>query len=139
MLALGRWQGTGRVTCLALLRRRLVEKHFLAFNHPNLFVASSALHVLVQALQRKGRPLVMVEQRRLPLGAVVAVDAGGDAVLGELFAVDLLMAIFALGRCRREIRSDELGLQVRRLMAINTSRGLVRAYKGKRRLRVVEA
>lgn len=123
---------------LALLWRRLVEKHLLAFDQPNLLVATSTTDVLVQTLQGKGRPLVMIEQRRLPLGTVVTLNTRRNAVPGELPAMNLLMTALALGGRRSEVGGYELGLQVGRLMAIDASRSFVRSDQGKRRLRVVE-
>lgn len=127
------------MTALALFRGRFVEKHVLAVNRPNFFVASSALHVLMQAFQSKGSPFVVVKHCGLPFGTVVTVNASRDAILGKLLAVDFFMAFFTLGRSRSEIGSNKLGLHVRRLVAVNTCGRLVRPHQSKRCRRMVEA
>ena len=45
----------------------------------------------------------MIEKCWLPLRAVVAVSATRISILGELLAVDILMALFTLGRRGLEI------------------------------------
>jgi len=50
------------VAGLTLLGCRHVEEHVLAFDRPDLFVASLTPDVLVQTLQGKGSPPVMIEQ-----------------------------------------------------------------------------
>ena len=81
----------------------------------------------------------MVEQRRFPLRAVVTISAGGDAILGELLAMDFLMTVFALCRSRCKVCRNEFGLHVRRLVTIDACRSLVGANQGKVRFRVIEA
>ena len=123
----------------AFFGRRLVEQHRLAIHAANVLVARLAFHVPMYPLQRKGGRLVVVKQGRLPFRAVVAVRAWRDLPLGELSAVNVFMAVFALGRGCLEIDVHELGFQVWRLMAINTRCGPVSTYEGKRSLRVIEA
>jgi len=138
-LAFACGQSSCRVASLALFRRRLVEKHLLAFDHPKLFVTSCTADVFVQTLQGERSSLVVVEQRRFPLRGVVTVDASCDGVLRELLAVNILVAVFALCWRGGEVCRDELGLHVRRLVTIDAGGGLVRSHQGERRLRVVEA
>ena len=54
-------------------------------------MASPAAHVLVRALQREAGAGLVIEQRWLPLGAVVTVDAGGSFVCTEQGKVRLRM------------------------------------------------
>ena len=82
-------------------------------------MAAFAAHVAMHSLQRKRSPLVVVEQRRLPLGAVMALCAGGHSGLGKLFAMNVFVAILALGRSRFEVDTAQPGLEVGRLMAIH--------------------
>ena len=124
---------------LALLGRWLVEKHLLVFDHANLFVACLTADVLVLTLQGKRSPLVVIEQRRLPLRAVVTFDTRGHAILDELLAVNFRVAILTLGGSGSEIGSDELSLQVGWLVTIDAGGGLVRSEQWERRLRMVEA
>ena len=73
----------------------LVEQnHFGAHGFGEL-VALSTLHVLVRSPQGECGPLLMVEQRGLPLHAVVAVGTGRGVCLGELLSVDVLVAVLA--------------------------------------------
>lgn len=69
----------------------------------------------------------------------MTVDARSDAVLGELLAVNILVAVLTLSWRGSEVCRDELGLQVGRLVAIDAGGGLVRSHQWERRLRVVEA
>ncbi len=92
------------------------------------------------AFEREGRPLVMIEQRRLPLGRVMAIRARGDLIsFRELFPVRILVALLALGRRLFEVGINQLGLEVRRLVAINTGHRAVRALQRERSLIVVKA
>lgn len=82
----------------------------------------------------------MVEQRRLPLKAVVAVGAGRDlASIGELCAMDVLMTLLALGRGRFEVGLHQLSSKVRGLVAIDTGSPAMRSQQGERRLGVIES
>jgi hypothetical protein len=69
----------------------------------------------------------------------VTLDASSDAVLRELSAVNILVAILTLGGRGGEVCCEELGLHVGRLVTIDASRRLVRSRQGERRLLVVEA
>ena len=86
--------------------------------------------VPVFAFQGEGRALVMIEGRRLPLRGVMAVAALSHLVreqLGELAAVDIIMALLALLGGLLEIHIDHLRFQVGWLMAIDAGDGSVRA------------
>lgn len=94
---------------------------------------------LVGALQRERRSLVMIEQRRLPLRAVVARYAIGYTVLGKLFSMDILVALLALGRRGLEINVGQLGFHVRRPVAIRAGSGPMRTDQREIGFRVIEA
>ena len=70
----------------------------------------------------------MIEQRRLPLRAVVTVDAGSDSILDELPAVDIFVAVLALAGRGGEVGRDELRSHVGRLVTIYASGGFVRSH-----------
>ena len=61
----------GTVTRCALSWRGLVEEHILAFHHPHELMTRLTAHVLMGTLQRESGSLLVIEQRRLPLGTVV--------------------------------------------------------------------
>ena len=103
----------------AFLWGRLVEEHRLPFDFPPKLVAAFAAHVAVNSLQCEGRPLVMIEQGRLPLLAVVALGARCGGPLGKLFAVDVFVAVFALSRRRLEVHVGQARLHVGGLVAID--------------------
>lgn len=126
------------MTTLTLLRGGLIEKDFLALDQPDLFVTAIASDIPVKPLQREGGPLVMIEQRWLPLRAVMAVHACRGSILRELPAMCVLVAILTLGRSSREVSRDQLGLHIGRLVAIDTGSRPVRAHQGERSFRVVE-
>ena len=124
----------------AFLRLGLIEEDLFPIHRAQLFVAARTGHVAMFALEREGRPLVMIEQRRFPLGRVMAIRARGDLIsLGELLPVDILVAFLAFGRRLFEVGIDELGLEIRRLMAINTGHSPVRSLQRERSLIVVKA
>ena len=81
----------------------------------------------------------MVEQRGLPLGAIVTLRARRRGSFGKLLPVDIFVAVFAFGRRRLEIHINELRPQIRRLVAIDTRGGAMRAQQRKRRLGVIES
>ena len=132
------WQGSRRVAALAFLGRVLVEEDVFSLKFPVVLMAARARHVLMQALQCKLRPFVVIKLCRFPLCAVMTIDARRHAILLKLFAVGILVAPFALDGCRREIRLDQLGLHIGRLVAIDARGGLVRSGQGKRGLAVIE-
>ena len=111
----------------AVLRSRLVEEYGFALDHAGQCVAALAAHVAMHPLQRELSALVMIKQRRLPLRAVVAIGASGHPVFRELLAVDIFMALLALGGRGLEIHVDQPGFQVRWLMAVHAGCGAMGA------------
>ena len=83
----------------AVLWCRFVEKNCLCGDHLRQLVTLGAAHILVCATEGEGGAFVVVEERRLPFRAVVALGAASDVGTCELLAVYVLMAIFTL--CRR--------------------------------------
>jgi len=61
----------------------------------------------------------------------VTFDTRRHASLHELLAVNIRVAVLALGRSGSEVRGDELGLQVGRLVTIDAGGGLVRSHQWK--------
>src|SRR5882762_10438354 len=123
----------------ALLRLGLIEKDLLALHWTQLFVTTGTGHIAMFALERECRPLVMIEQRRLPFRGVVAIGAGRDLIrLRELLAVHILVALLALFRCLLEVHIDQLGLEVGWLMAIDACHGPVGALQREGSLVVIE-
>lgn len=129
----------GPVARRAILGRRFIEEHRLPGHHFRQFVAFPAAHVLVRATQRKLGALLVVKQRRLPLHAVMAIDAAGDVVLRELLPVDVLVAILALARRSLEIHVHQVGFKVGGFVAIDASRSPVSAEQRKFCLGMVKA
>src|ERR1700732_1406078 len=104
----------------AVLWCRLVEENRLVGDDFVQFVTIGALDVLVCATQGERGPLFVIEQRGLPLRAVVAVGAWGSVAVGdELLSVDVLVAVLALHRGGLEIRIDQLGFEVWRFVAVD--------------------
>ena len=130
-----RWSVTGD----AFLGCGFIEEHGLAFDGAGQFVAFCAAHVLVDSLQREISPLVVVELGWLPLRAVVAFGARSDPALGELFAVDVFVALLAFRRRYLEVHVEHPSLLVGWLVAVHASRGPVRAKQGEGSLGVIEA
>src|SRR5215469_7906340 len=123
----------------AIPGRRLVEEHCLRFHWPRQLVTVSAAHILMRAPQREWSSLVVIKQRRFPPGTVVTPLTTCHIRVGELLAVDVLMAVFALGWRRLEIDVDQLPFKIRRLVAINAGRHPMRAEQREPRLRVIES
>jgi hypothetical protein len=122
----------------ALGRSRLVEENVLGIYQADFFVTSFATHVAVHTLQSKPGELVMIEKRRLPRVAVVAIDASGDASFCELFAVRIFMALFALLRSCLKVDVKKLRFEIRRLVTINARGAFVRTDQGEVRLGMIE-
>ena len=68
------------MTCLAFLRRWFVEEHCICGDKFRQLVAIAAAHILVRPSQREFRSPFMVEERRFPLHAVMALDAARTAL-----------------------------------------------------------
>jgi len=122
--------------------RRRVKEDLLAVYLAEKLVAAGAGDIAVLAFQGELSPLVVIEERRLPFGRVVAVATWCDLVrieLRELPAVDIFMALLALLRRLLEVHIDELGFQVWRLVAIDAGDRAMRARQWKRRRAVIKA
>lgn len=140
--ALGLWLKLGirTVAVSAVFGRGFVEQHLLAFHIAEEPMAAGTADILVRARQRKRRALVVIEKRRLPLGGVVTVGAGGIAPgLGELTAMNVEMAVLALRRGLGEVHVDELHFQIRRPVAVDATYGTMGAEKSEPGPVVVEA
>ena len=111
----GPWAVAGRT----FLRRRLVEQDSLAFHHSACFVAGHATHIAVGSLQRKRRSFIVIEQRWLPLSAVVTFRTWRDPALCKLLSVNVFVALFAFVRRGLEVHVQQAGLHIRGLVAID--------------------
>ena len=128
------------MTCGTLFGSGLVEKDWLAFRHAGVSVTSGATHVAMHPLKRERGAGVVIEKRRLPLGTVVAVGARRRAIcLGELRAMNISMAAFTGSRRGFEVGVRQLGLEIRRLVAIDAGHGAMRSDQWERGLGMVEA
>ena len=126
----------------AAFRGRRVEEDLLSVDGTEKLVATGAGNVAVLTFECEGCPFVVIEQRRLPLSCVMAIGAQRNFIrkeLAELASMHVLVAVFTLFGCLFEIHVDELGFQIRRLMAINTGYGSMRTSKRERRGIVIEA
>ena len=122
----------------AVFGRRFIEQNLFPIDPLGQIMTLCAPRFLVGPLQRKRSALLVIEQRRFPLRAVVALHATRGSIFSELLAVNILVAVFALRRCRLEVHIDQLGLHVRRLVAVDTGSGAVRPDQRKIRLGVIE-
>jgi len=80
----------------------------------------------------------VVKKGGLPLDAVVAFGAGGRFPFGELFSVDVLVAVLAQGRGSLEIHVKEIGFEVWRFVAVDAGRRPVCPEQGELGLGMVE-
>lgn len=131
--------GIGRpMASRTILWRRFVEEDRLCADHLGELVALGAAHILVRPAQRERSALLMIEQRRLPLDAVVAFGAAGDVRLRELLAMNVLVAILAPSRSRLEIDVDQASLKIGRLVAIAAGGRAMCSQQRELRFRVIE-
>ena len=94
----------------------------------------------MHSLQREARSSVVIEQRWLPLGAVMTLGAGRSAIrLYELGPMNIGVAPLASCRRHLEINVDKFGLKIGRLVAIDASHGAMRSEQGERSLGMIEA
>lgn len=121
-----------------LAGRGLIEQDIFTFDHPRQLVTTLTAYIAVHPREREAGTLVMVEQRWLPAGAIVAVRTGSRSSGRELPAMDIRMAVLALRRRRPEVHINQLSLQVGRLVAIHAGGGTVRAQQRKRSRGMVE-
>jgi hypothetical protein len=109
----------------------LIEKYRLAADLAREFVAVRATHVTVSSLEREGCALIVIKERRSPAATIVAISASGNAsYAGELFSMDVGMAVFALLRRGAKINIFQARLEIRRFVAIHALDGPVRTYQG---------
>ena len=80
--------------------------------------------------QREGCALVVVEERRLPLHARVALGAVRNVFFRELLRVNVFVAIFTLYGRGLEVDVDQLRFKIGRLVAIDAGRRAVRSSSG---------
>src|SRR5690349_406855 len=99
----------------AVLWRRLVKENALSRHNFRQLMALGAAHILMSATQRECSSLLMVEERGLPLHAVVAFGTAGNVGYGKLPPVDVFMAVLAFCRGSLEVHVDQLGLKIWRL------------------------
>ncbi len=133
------WSGIGRpMARRTILWCGLVEEDGLCTDDPSELVALCAADILVRPAQRERSPLLVIEQRGLPLHAVVAFGAASDVRLRELLPMNVLVAILALSRSGLEIDVDEASLEVGRLVAIAAGRRTMRSQQRELRFRVIE-
>ena len=116
------------MTRCTLLGSGLVKEHLFGLDCLHQLVTAVATYIAMHALQWESRALVVIEQRRLPLHAVVAIRAWGYLVrsTGKLRTVNILMAFFALTRCRTEVGVRQLSAHVWRLVTVNARHRPVR-------------
>ena len=114
----------------------LVKQHQVAVHRFLERVAGRTGHILVAALERKRR-LLVIEERWLPLVAVVATCAVVPT-RAKLVRVRILVALAAGNRGRCELNVEHGKFHVRRLVAVGTSRGSMRAFERELRPSVVE-
>lgn len=122
-----------------IFRRRLVEEHCLSRHYFRQLMALGAVHILMSTAQRECSSFLVIEKRGLPLHAVVALGTARNVGYGELFPVDVFVAVLALCRRGLEVHVDQLGLKVWRFVAVDARRGTVRSQQHEVRLGVVEA
>lgn len=118
---------------------RLVKENTLRVDGPDFLVTGFTTDVAMNALQGKPCEFVVVEKRRFPLGAVVAIGTNGDACSCKLSAMRLFVTLFTLFRRALEVHMKQPRLHVGRLVAVDTGCCLVGSDQGEVGLRVIEA
>ena len=115
----------------ARFRDWLVEEDIFAVDVTRELVATAAWNRDVQALQREVGALVVVEKRRFPLVAVMAIRAGCDSCFRELLSMWILVALLAFLGCHFEVHIHQLGFKIRWLVTVDASSRAMRAQQGK--------
>lgn len=123
----------------AIFRRRLIENHRLRPDNSRELMTLCTAHVVVRTPQREFRALLVIEERGLPLHAVVTLRAAGYVGFGELLPMYIFMAVLAQCRCLFEVHVEEIGFEVWRLMAVDAGCRSMRSEQGELRLRVIKA
>ena len=101
-------------------------------------MAAGTNNVFVNAFERETGALVVVKERRSPLGRVVTFCARGRARFGELLAMNVLVTLLTLPGRRFEIHVNQGGFKIWRFVAIDTRRSSMRSQQGERGFRVIE-
>lgn len=122
----------------AVFGRGLVEDDGFGGDNFCQFMTFCAPNILMGAPQRERGPLLMIEQRGLPLHAVVALGAGCDVAFRKLLSVDVLMAVLTLSGGGFEVDVDQPGFQIRRFVAVHTRCCPMGAEQGELRLGMIE-
>ena len=122
-----------------IFRSRLVKQHCLRVDDARQLVTLSAPHALVCPAQGERRPGLVVKQRWLPLGAVVALGASCHVSLGKLLSVNILVAVLALHGRSLEIDVEHLGFKVGRLVTIDAGGRAMGTKERELGLRVIES
>jgi hypothetical protein len=113
-----------------------VEEDGISIHRSLHGVASRARNILVATFQRK-RCLLVIEERRLPLVAVVA--SGALICIGaKLFCMRVLMAHAALLTGTMEVNMQHRKFHIRRLVALGAGHRPMRADKLEIGRRVIE-
>lgn len=123
----------------AVSRSGLIEQNGFAIHRARQFVTCLTAHVAMRTLQRERGSRVVIEQGWLPLHAVVTVGAGRFLAFCKLPAMHILVTLFT-GRGRGfEIRVNQPGAHVRRLVAVDAGGGTVSSQQRERSPGVIEA
>lgn len=110
----------------AFCGRWLIKENLFLFHIAELRVASLARRVLVRALQRKDR-LLVIEARRTPAARVMAFCTTSNVVrVGELRPMWVVMTLLAGERGGAEIDVQQLALHRRWPMAADALHRFVR-------------
>lgn len=97
-----------------------------------------AFHIRVHTLQRERRAAVVIEERRLPFVAVVAIGAECRVPFRELLPMRVLVALLALFGRGLEVHVHHRGLEVRRFVAIDAGGSAMCAQQWESRRRMIE-
>ena len=117
-------------------RRGLVKQNRLSIDRLPIGMARGAGNVLVRAFQRE-RSLLVVNQRRLPLVAVVA-RRTVLATRAKLVGMRVLVTFAALRKSPCERHMHHISLQIRRPVTIDASHRAMRANQWEFRASMVE-
>ena len=123
----------------AILWCGFIENDCFRIDHSGELMTLRTRDPLMRAAQRERSTFLMVEERWLPLRAVVALGTASHFPYSELLRVYVLVTVFALRWSRLEVYVDEFGLKIWRFVTIDASGRPVRPKEGKLCFRVVES
>ena len=127
------------MTSRTFFRCRLIEQDRFVVDDLSIFVTTLTPDILVLALQRKCRPAIVVEDGRLPLGAVVAARTSSDlSRIGKLSSMDIRMAGFARARSQMKINIGQLDFEVRRFVTTRAGDRTMSSQQRKTRCGVIK-